>query len=422
MQMKKTMFLVIAASTSVMVSTIGAQTLEQAYDDAFRSDPTFHQARAEYMSNQQAVAEARAVFFPQLSTTGSVYSNYNDQNTNSFAINANQTLFNWSYFKNMSKASSVVKQSVLNLSYSEQELMRRVTQAYLAVVESQALQKIAESQFANMTKQFNAVNERYKLGHATITDLDRVKASRDLYRSQALTARITLNSLREQLAQITGQVYTKFPNVRNTFKLIKPSPAKIDPWIAKAKAQNLNLKAATLGLEIAEKEVGVQRAGYMPSLSASGSYFPEKHRYYDKDFIYGLDVSYDLFQGGQTAVQVSKAKAGLQTAQAQRDSAYLNAVSSVQSAYIGMMEGVNQLAAQKRAVESNRSALKHTEAGYVAGTQTIVDILDQQTALFNVERTYVQGRIAYLNSIVNLEFAAGTLSPDTVRSIQDWLY
>ena len=82
----------------------------------------------------------------------------------------------------------------------------------------------------------------------------------------------------------------------------------------------------------------------------------------------------------------------------------------------------NQIKAEKRAVESNTSALKNTTEGYNAGNQTLLDVIDQQTNLYNANIQYVAGRVQYLEALSLLEQQAGTLKPGTLKHLQGWFH
>ena len=141
------------------------------------------------------------------------------------------------------------------------------------------------------------------------------------------------------------------------------------------------MKAATEAVEVAKANIGVQRGGYLPTVSLTGAYYPSKYYNTGKNLIYGLNVSFTAFQGGYTWAQVGRAQAQYQGVLAQRDATYRTVISDMKNAYNGMLNGVEQIKIEKLALDSNKSALKHTEAGYIAGTQTILDVLDQQSNL-----------------------------------------
>ncbi len=65
--------------------------------------------------------------------------------------------------------------------------------------------------------------------------------------------------------------------------------------------------------------------------------------------------------------------------------------------------------ALRQSVESNRTALRATEAGFEVGTQTTVDVLHAQNNLRRAETTYSRSRYDYILNVLRLKQAAGTL-------------
>ena len=66
-------------------------------------------------------------------------------------------------------------------------------------------------------------------------------------------------------------------------------------------------------------------------------------------------------------------------------------------------------------------ALEATEAGYEAGTRTIVDVLNVQRNLFQNERDYINARFDYVITALNLKQAAGLLTEEDILSLEQWM-
>ena len=86
-----------------------------------------------------------------------------------------------------------------------------------------------------------------------------------------------------------------------------------------------------------------------------------------------------------------------------------------------MISNVARVRALRQAVESNRTALRATEAGFEVGTQTTVDVLTSQNALRRAETTYSQSRYQYILNVLLLKQAAGTLSVSDIQEVDGWL-
>ena len=77
--------------------------------------------------------------------------------------------------------------------------------------------------------------------------------------------------------------------------------------------------------------------------------------------------------------------------------------------------------ALRQSVESNRTALRATEAGFEVGTQTTVDVLASQNNLRRAETTYSRSRYDYMINVLRLKQAAGMLTEMDVAQVDSWL-
>ena len=80
------------------------------------------------------------------------------------------------------------------------------------------------------------------------------------------------------------------------------------------------------------------------------------------------------------------------------------------TAYLGVISEISRVRALRQAVESNRTALRATEAGFEVGTQTTVDVLQAQNNLRRVETNYSRSRYDYILNVLTLKQAAGSLA------------
>ena len=79
------------------------------------------------------------------------------------------------------------------------------------------------------------------------------------------------------------------------------------------------------------------------------------------------------------------------------------------------------LRALRQSVESNRTALRATEAGFEVGTQTTVDVLAAQRLLRVAETNYSRSRYDYMLNLLRLKQAAGNLTEADIMQIDSWL-
>ena len=70
---------------------------------------------------------------------------------------------------------------------------------------------------------------------------------------------------------------------------------------------------------------------------------------------------------------------------------------------------------------SAESALQATEAGFEVGTRTIVDVSISTQNLYNAKRNLADVRYRYVVSTLALKQAAGTLTADDLKAINQGL-
>ena len=70
--------------------------------------------------------------------------------------------------------------------------------------------------------------------------------------------------------------------------------------------------------------------------------------------------------------------------------------------------------ALRQGLESAQVALQATEAGYDVGTRTEVEVLQGRQSLVQAQVSYWQSRYDYMNNVIALRLAAGTLARDTL--------
>lgn len=93
----------------------------------------------------------------------------------------------------------------------------------------------------------------------------------------------------------------------------------------------------------------------------------------------------------------------------------------VRDNFIGVETDVLEISARQQAIISARSALQAAEAGAQIGTRNTVDVVMAQRTLFQVLRDHANARYNYVIDTLQLKSAAGVLTPDDVRALNEWL-
>lgn len=430
-----------------------ATDLIQAYQDALTSDPVYQQAISQRLSTREGVPISIASILPAISLSanpnitrtayagsnlGGVVALYPRNNTAQnydLALVATQTVFNYASFANIAGQLAAAKGADAQLNSALQNLMTRVATAYFQVLQDEDNLSYTEASKLNYAQQLDQVNQQYQVGIKTITDVYTAQASYDSAVAQYIAAQTQLHNDRENLRVITGKFYPHISSLSEQFPLISPRPTEIERWVFVSKMQNWNIKVSEYNVDTALEVMHQQFAGHMPTVSLQGTldrqYFNNLNSYNtivtrngpstqtDRQVMVNINVP--LFAGGGVVAQTNQAAYNYQVAQQQLEQTVRGTVNTTRQSYLNIISGISKIKADKQAIKSNVSSLEGMQASYKVGTETLVDVLNQQEKLFQAQTQYATDRYAFVNNVIALKQSAGTLSFDDMRAINAWL-
>ncbi|MEJ2052297.1 MAG: TolC family outer membrane protein [Calditrichaceae bacterium] len=411
-------------------STSFADNLLDIYQLAKDNDPQYKAAQAGYKADSESRSQAMSALLPQINAsvyksdisvdhldplpTGSV-----DYENEGYSLNLTQSLYHHDYYLALDQADAKVAQAVANLSDAEQALILRVAQNYFQV--------FARTEKKAISEQLQQAKQRFNVGLTAITDVHEAQARYDQAVAQDIVAENQLAISLEALRELTGKEHKQLQSLGENSPLVIPEPQDIKQWVNMAIAQNLQLKVSKLNLDIARKEVSRQRAGHYPTLDLVAS--KEKNDLgggitgptEDETTSVAIQLNVPIYSGGNTSSQTRAAAYRYQAARENHEKARRETERLARNAYLGVIANISQVKALKQALASSQIALEATQAGFEVGTRTAVDVLDSQRLLFLAKRNYAKARYDYILETLRLKQAAGLLSENDIRQINNWL-
>ena len=277
------------------------------------------------------------------------------------------------------------------------------------------------------------------MGLIAITDVQQSLAAFDDAVATEIDAQRLLATAQEFLREIVGEIVADLASPIDDLPLLTPDPANAEQWVQAALESNLALMSSRLAADIAQDDIDIQRAARYPTLSLSAAYtdsttdqvvtnFPftgdpivNPSRQAPEGYNWSFDLRFPIYSGGfnrsriqQSVYQHRSASEALQRVARQTER-------EARDAYLGVISEISRVRALRQAVESARTALRATEAGFEVGTQTTVDVLAAQNNLRRVETTYSRSRYDYLLNVLALKQAAGNLEIADIEQIDGWL-
>ena len=467
---KKSSILAFGITLALLSASAWSEDLMEVYQAAAKSDPQILEAQARRMAALEVKPQARGLLFPQLNATGSAARdnirgsstfpqaidldnnpatppeivNVNNSQTREsdywrYQAQATQTVFDWSQWQTLQRADSEVALAEANYRAAEQDLLVRVAGRYFDVLAAEDTLDAAEATLQAVSRQLEQAEKRFEVGLIAITDVQEARAAHDNATAGVILAKRSLATAHEFLRELTGEDYQELVKPADDMPLNQPEPGDQATWVTTAEAQNLNVIAARLGVDIAKTNVKIAESGHMPTVQLFANYGQSSSDATQTNKVtggtpvtgpadanqtqdtYGLQVTVPIFSGGVTQSRVREQVYLHRASRERLEGALRGANRETRDAWFGVVAEKARVKALKQAVASNQTALEATEAGFEVGTRTTVDVLDARRRLFEAQRDYARSRYDYLVNVVRLKSAAGVLAPGDLGSINGYL-
>lgn len=428
----------LATGLTLQASPAAALSLIQAYEAALRNDPTYRAAQHENEAGQQYKTLGRAYLLPSIGMTYSKSKNRADITTPVFgeqvtthpeydsssgAVTLRQPLLNLEGVARYRQGIAQTDLSDAQFSVKGQDLVLRLVGAYADAKFAEDQLRLAQAQRDTLAEQ-KKMNERmFQKGEGTRTDMLETQARFDVAEAQLLEARDNVTTARNMLAAIVGEDVSELDELSDDFRVKPMSPSDFDEWKAIALANNAEIAAQRIAVEVAQHEISKNRAGHSPRVDFVASYNKSDSetistRNQDTTSrIVGVQLNIPLYSGGSVNASTSQAVANHQRAKSDLDAKTSQVLVELRKQYSHALSSAAKIDAMVKAVDSARALVRATEQSVKGGVRINVDVLNAQQQLYTAQRDLAQARYNYLIAYLRLRFAAGTLNAQDLHTV-----
>jgi outer membrane protein len=454
--MKLTQFPAALAAGAALCLPLAANgaDLTEIYHRALRSDPQLREAEANRSAALEAKPQALGALLPQLTGSGGyLHDNANNEspyvpgsppyttetksNSTTWAVQLRQTVFRWDQFATLRQADARAAQAEVDFRAAQQAVIVRTASAYFNVLAARDTLDAAQASSEAIGRQLEQAEKRFEVGLIAITDVEEARAASDQARATVIGSKRTLATARDQLRELTGDSFDELARPGDDMPLVSPDPASEDQWVKAALDQNLTLSSARIGADIARESVSIARGSHLPTLDivarrsgsqtsgdtsvttpALGTFNSDSS---NRDKQIGLQLTVPIYSGGATNSRVRETVYLHRAARERLERVARATERGTRDAYLGVISEISRVSALKQSVESSRTALTATEAGYDVGTRTAVDVLLSRQRLFDAQTLYARSRYDYVLNVLTLEQQTGTLDESRLARVNAWL-
>lgn len=402
------------------------ERLDLQYALAYALDNNFaiRQAKERIRQQEGIVLEVRSAQIPNVSAAAGYQRNADEISTNgrdeawSVDITARQILYaGGGVSASIKRQQLALDAAVLSLREVINDALLGVRTRFFTALLTRERIKVQEQNIELLERQLQDVRNRFEAG--TVSNFEVLRAEVALANAQPalITARNDFRLAIEELRQSLGFVavsepdVTKVPEFLGTLEF-NPSSFELRSALSTAREQRPDLQRLTKLSEAAEQGVISSRSGYLPSVSAFGSYdwrqAPVSSNRSSLDgWTVGLQTSWDIFDGRATAGRVAQARSFLEQTKLALAEAQLSADVEVRRA-ISIFQQATELAeASKKVVEQAEEAVRLANARYSAGTATQLDVLTSQVELTTARLNQLQAYYSYNVAVASVRNAMG---------------
>ncbi len=407
----------------LLASQAVAETLDQALVAAFQGNPSLRADRARQRGTDEGVPQALAGWRPTINANGSAgYQNSGvspggsfTTNPTSLSITLSQPIFRgFATVEGTAAAEATVKAGRQQLLATEESVLFSAVEAYMNVVRDRELLSIRQSNVAILRKQLKAAKDRFSAGVITKTDVAQAQASLDGAVGAVAGQRAQLQASEANYVQIIGHA----PG-RLGYGGAARVPVSLDAALDAAQEINPNILAAAQLEDASEHQVGVVKAGLLPTVSvqASQTWSGQPSSAVNSastSLIQGV-VSVPIYEGG-------KVYSGVRQAQETVSQNKLKVIGAVRSVREGVVDAWNSLASSGQSIASARSqvaasrlALNGVEQEYQVGSRSTIDVLNAEAALLTAQLTLATAVHDRMVASYQVLSAIGQLTADHLR-------
>ena len=426
--------LLIGVSTAVQGQT-KKWTLKECVELALENNISIKQSMNTLKSNEQDIKAAKGEFLPSFGANLSQSANFGSAelfsgnfvdrrfySTNG-SLSLNQTIFNG--FRTL----NTYKQSQLNFERNEIELRRlqddvslNVASAYLNVLFNIENLETARYQYEFSQKQLEQVQNLVESGVQPVSNVYDAQAnlSGDL---QSLTVaqnnhKIALLTL-AQLIQVPSEGFDV-----EVIQVEDPSPSiiydDVKPIVEYALNNRNEIKIANKNLEIADVNIKLSKAGFLPSVSmgygfntgANFSNLSEDSSFFqqindNKGHGLNLNVNIPIFSRFRNQTAFARSKIQKDNVQLELDKAKLDLEANVQRAFTDAQAALRSYQASTASVQARELSFSNAQERYAIGALNSFELEQARLALINAKALSINAKYDFIFKTQVLDFYLG---------------
>ncbi|MEM3427548.1 MAG: TolC family protein [Nitrososphaerales archaeon] len=390
-------------------------------------DPAYLSSYHEYRATQNYPYQAISKLLPQAGfsyketsynfLTGPKY--YVDYSARETQIVLQQVLFNYPLFSEVKENFLRRKLGEIRLKHAEQDLLRRVSEAYFELLYAKEAYEIVKQEKRAIEEHLRMVERLFLAGEATLTDLNDAKARLANSEFRLVDAERLVEIRRKNLSRLIGIDNFSPHNLRSETDLKPILSDDLESWVSKTRSFNLVVQSYEIQKQLADIEFLKQRGQRLPTVNlVAQQQRTEETTYFKIEPLtvkaVGIHLSLPIFSGGYITFKEMELKERFRQAEKDFERVLSDNTQATSESFLAARSFLSAIDAGRVALESARVALDSTKKGFQAGIRTFVDVLNAESYFHRTRLDLLRVTVDFIKSIVALNFYSGTLTDDVI--------
>ena len=437
------------ASSALKAQTAASDTVMLSVDDcvkiALNENPTIKIADMEITRIDYSKKETIGQLFPNISFSAAysrtlakqtMYMNNGGQtmaikmgrdNTHNAGFSASMPLVSVALWKSIKLSDNQILQNIEASRTSRISLINQVKNAYYALLLAYDSHAVLVENHATAKVNADIYEKKFKNGTASEFDVLRSSVAVKNIEPSIIEAENSIRSLELQLKVLMGMDVNHNIKPNTSLSDFKSTMYADVMAMNSDLSMNSDLRKLDLQTDYLKKAVDVQKASWLPTLSATIGYnwysmsdgSPFKNFTWSPNSSVGLSLSWTLFNGGQRYYKQKQAELSYKEMAWQRDNLSRTLEMQRQIQLDNIQKNVKQIETCTASVEQAVKANQIQEKSFKIGASTYLDLRDSEDALMSSKLAYYQAIYNYLVAKSDLELLLGNADVQYPENAKD---
>jgi outer membrane protein TolC len=303
------------------------------------------------------------------------------------------------------------------LERTDQEIVFRVVDSYYGVL--LAAKQLEVAQQATKTAQaiLDRSQARFDTGLVVESDLLTAKVRMASRQQELIRARNNLDMARARLDTAIGMpIEAEFQLAEELTEQALPVPV-LQEIEKQALTNRPDLKRIQSEESAQGQSVAMAKSSFGPRVNAFAGWEMDNQTFVARgggnNWLGGIEVQFDIFQGGAKRAELSRQRALADRVGAMKQAAADAVRLEVRRAYYDVDTSRQQVEVARAAIAQAEESLRINQDRYDSGLITITDVLGAEEATSRSQTDYWEAVFRFHTSYANLELASGTLNPQS---------